>query len=56
MRSSPWKWWKQRRADRKADREAIAAARAEEARAGDDQATSMEDTVMDAAGKFPPQS
>ncbi len=51
-----WQWWKQRRADRKADREAIAAAHAELARSGDEPEKSMEDTVMDAAGSFPPPS
>lgn len=53
---SPWEWWKRRRAERKADREAITAARAELARAGDEPAKSLEDTVMDASGEFPSSS
>lgn len=56
MTTSPWQWWKRRRAERKADQQAIAAARAELVRAGDDSAESMEDTVMGEASKFPPQS
>jgi hypothetical protein len=53
---SPWRWWLRRRAERKADREAIAAARAEQARAGDEPAKSLGETVMDASGEFPSQS
>jgi predicted Zn-dependent protease len=47
---SPWQWWIRRRAEREADREAIA----ELARAGDEPTKSMGETVMDAAGEFPP--
>ncbi len=56
MKQSPWQWWWRRRAERKADREAIAASRAELARAGDEPEDALEDTVLDAASEFPPQA
>jgi hypothetical protein len=45
---------KQRRAERRVDREAIAGAAQQSRRAGDDQLRSISETVDDAAGQFPP--
>ena len=45
---------KRRRAEKKADKEAIATAFREERRAGDEPPRSISDTVEGAAGEFPP--
>ncbi len=47
---------KQRRADKRADREAVARAAQESRRADDDQASSLSETVEDVAGRYPPAS
>jgi hypothetical protein len=44
---------RERRAAKRADREAIAQARAENRRAGDEQPQSQTETVENAAGRFP---
>ncbi len=45
---------KERRAAKRADREAIAEAGQQARRAGDDEPRSISETVDDAAGQFPP--
>ncbi len=45
---------KERRAEKRADRDAVATAAGESRRAGDDAPRSMSETVEDAAGQFPP--
>ncbi len=47
---------KERRAEKRADREAIAKAAEESRRAGDDEPRSMSETVDDVAGRYPPPS
>ena len=45
---------RQRRAEKRADREAVARAAQESRRAGDDQPRSIGEAVDDVAGQFPP--
>jgi hypothetical protein len=45
---------KRRRAEKRADREAIAKTAQEMHRAGDDETKSISETVNDVAGQFPP--
>jgi hypothetical protein len=45
---------KRRRAEQRADREAIARAEQETRRAGDDEPRSLGETLNEAAGQFPP--
>jgi hypothetical protein len=45
---------KERRAEKRGDREAIAKAAQETRRADDDQPRSISETVEDAAGRYPP--
>jgi hypothetical protein len=47
---------KERRAEKQADREAIAKAAQEMRRTGDDETKSISETVNDVAGQFPPAS